>query len=75
MKTHDAICNTFAAITWDVGFHMGQKQLHALLSNMFNSSYQQVDIMLTKDGICTLIDIVITNPTQVDLLPRSCATQ
>jgi hypothetical protein len=25
-KTHDAICDTFVAITRDVGFHMGQKQ-------------------------------------------------
>jgi hypothetical protein len=37
-KTHDAICNTFVAITQDVGFHMGQKQLHALPSTTFNSS-------------------------------------
>jgi hypothetical protein len=31
--------------------------------------------VLTKDGICTLVDIVIINPTRVDLLPQSCATQ
>jgi hypothetical protein len=31
--------------------------------------------MLTKNDICTLVDIVITNPTQLDLLPQSYATQ
>ncbi len=31
--------------------------------------------MFTKDGICTLVDIIIANPTQADLLPRSCTTQ
>jgi hypothetical protein len=31
--------------------------------------------MLTKDGICTLAKIVSVDPMQVDLLPRSCATQ
>ncbi len=31
--------------------------------------------MFTKDGIHTLVKIVIADPTQMDLLPRSCATQ
>ncbi len=31
--------------------------------------------MLTKDGIHTLTNVVIADPTQVDLFPRSCATQ
>jgi hypothetical protein len=31
--------------------------------------------MLTKDGICALVDIVIFNPTCVDLFPQSCTTQ
>jgi hypothetical protein len=30
--THDAIHYTFAAIVWDVGFHMGQEQIHVLPS-------------------------------------------
>jgi hypothetical protein len=58
----------------DVGFHMGWEQLHVLLSNTFNSSHWQVDIVLTKDDIRTFVDIVIANPTQADLLPWSCAT-
>jgi hypothetical protein len=31
--------------------------------------------MLTKDGIGTFVDVVITNPMHVDLLPQSCTTQ
>jgi len=68
-------CNNFATIAWDVNFHMGQEQLHALLSIMFNSSRWQVDIVFTKDGIHTLIDIVIADLIRVDLFPQSCVTQ
>jgi len=67
-KTHDAICNTFAAITQDVSFHVGWEQLHVFPLMTFNSSCQWIDIVLTKDGICTLtniviIDVVIADPT------------
>ncbi len=31
--------------------------------------------MLTKDGICNLIDVIITDQTQMDLLSLSYATQ
>jgi hypothetical protein len=40
-----------------------------------NSSCWRIDIVLTKDGICTLTYVVITDPTWADLFPRSCATQ
>jgi hypothetical protein len=73
--THDAICNTFVIIVRNVGFHMGWKQLHALLSTTFNSFYRQVDIVFTKYDILTLADVVIADPMRVDLLPRSCVTQ
>jgi hypothetical protein len=33
---------------------------------MFNSSHPRINIVFTKDGICTLVDVVIANPTQVD---------
>jgi hypothetical protein len=36
---------------------------------------QQVNIVLTKDGICTLANIIIINPMRTDLLPQSCAIQ
>jgi hypothetical protein len=31
--------------------------------------------VLTKNGICILVDVVIVDPTRAYLLPRSCATQ
>jgi hypothetical protein len=31
--------------------------------------------VLTKDDICTLVNIIIANPTQMDLLSQSCTTQ
>ncbi len=31
--------------------------------------------MLTKDGICTLTNVVIVNPMRANLLPWSCTTQ
>jgi hypothetical protein len=68
-RTHDAIRNTFAAIVRDDGFHRRRKQLHALPSTTFNSSHQRFDIVFTKDDIRTLANIVIVNPTQVNLLP------
>jgi hypothetical protein len=61
--THDVIRDTFAAITRDVSFYVGREQLHALLSTTFNSSHQRIDIVFTKNGICTLIDVVIVDPT------------
>jgi hypothetical protein len=63
IRTHDAIRDTFAAIAQDADFHVGQEQLHALLSTTFNSSCQQFDIVLTKNGICTLNNVVIVDPT------------
>jgi hypothetical protein len=48
---------------------VGQAQLHAFASTTFNSFYQQINIVLTKNGICTLTNIVIANPTQASLFP------
>ncbi len=74
-KILDAIHDTFIAITRNVNFHMKQKQLHAFPWTTFNFSCQQVNIVFTKDGICTLVNIVITNPTQAILFPWFYATQ
>jgi hypothetical protein len=75
IKTHDVICKTFVAIECDVGFHVGWKQLHVLPLITFNFSHRQVDIVLTKDGIRTLVDVDIANLMWTDLFPQSCATQ
>jgi len=31
--------------------------------------------VFTKNGIRIIVDIIIVDPTQVDLLPQSCTTQ
>jgi hypothetical protein len=53
--THDVVCDTF------IGFHVGRKQLHVFSLNTFNSSCRRVDIVLTKNGIRTLVNVVIAN--------------
>jgi len=42
---------------------------------MFHSFHQQVNIVLTKDGNRTLVNVVIANPIGVDLFHQSCATR
>jgi hypothetical protein len=59
----------------NIGLFIGQEQLHALLLAMFDSSYWWIIIVLTKDGIRTLVDIVITNAMFVDLPFQSCTIQ
>jgi hypothetical protein len=75
IRTHDVICDTFVTIAWNATFHVGRKQLHALPSTTFNSSYWQVDIVLTKYGILTLANVVIADPMRADLFPWFCVTQ
>jgi hypothetical protein len=74
MGTQDVIHDTFATTAWDVNFHLGCEQLHTLLSTMFHSSHKRIDIMFTKNGICTLADVVIVDPTQANLFCWSYAT-
>jgi hypothetical protein len=54
---------------------VGREQLHVLLSTTFNSSRQQVNIVLTKNDIYTIANVVIVDPMGANLLPQSCATQ
>jgi hypothetical protein len=56
------------------GFYMGQEKLHVFPSIAFNSFNQWINIVLTKDGIHTLINIIIADQTWVDLLLQSCTT-
>jgi hypothetical protein len=73
-RTYDAIHNTFVAITRDVNFHVGQKQLHAFPSITFNSFRQQINIVLTKDGIRNLVNVIIIDPMWTNLF-WFCTTQ
>ncbi len=73
--THDTIQDFFVSIVQNAGFHVGWKQLHVLPSTMLNSSSRQVNVVLIKNGICTLANVVIANLMHADLLPHSCTTQ
>jgi hypothetical protein len=44
---------------------MGEEQLHVPPSTTFNSFRQRINIVLTKDGIRTLADVVIIDSMQV----------
>jgi hypothetical protein len=59
---HEVVCDVFASIPCEVGFHMKWEQLHALPSIIFNSFCQQVNIILSKKRICTSSDVVIVDP-------------
>jgi hypothetical protein len=75
IRTHDAICDIFATIALDVSFHVEREQLYALPSTTFNSSRQLIHIVLTKNDIHTLTNVVIMDATWMDLLSWSCAIQ
>jgi hypothetical protein len=72
---HDVIRDTLATIVQDASSHVGQEQIYVFPSNTFNSFCWWVDIVLFKNDICTLVDVVIVDPTWVDLLPQSCTAQ
>ncbi len=57
--SHDVVQNTFASIAKNVGFHIFHEQMHVLLmfSPLLQSS-QQVDIVLSTNGVCTMVDVV-----------------
>jgi hypothetical protein len=42
---------------------------------MLNSSFQQVNIVFTKDGICNLVNVVIIDLMHAYLLLQSCTIQ
>jgi hypothetical protein len=71
-KSHNVISDAFASITRDVGFHGAREQTHILLLLTIQSSCQQVNMVLSVDGICMLANVIIDNLIQVNLV--SCAT-
>ncbi len=56
-------------------FPCGTRTIHALPSTTFNSSRRWIDIVFTKNGIHTLINVVIADLTQAILFPQSYGTQ
>ncbi len=62
--THDMLQNIIATIVLENGAHI-QKEI----SNLFpHHTRKQVDIVVTKDDFWILADIVIVNPTCIDLV-------
>jgi hypothetical protein len=52
----------------EVGFHVVLEQFYIPPSTMLQTSKQCVNIVLSKDEVQTLVDIVITNPNHANLL-------
>jgi hypothetical protein len=51
-------------------FHVLWEQIHILSSLFLASSHQQVDIVLSFDGIRTLADVIIVDPIQAGLVSQ-----
>jgi hypothetical protein len=66
--SHDVVQDVFASIARDAGFHILGKQIHVLPPPFFKSFYRWVDIVLSMDGICTLVDVIIVDPTGTNLV-------
>jgi hypothetical protein len=60
--------NVFASITRYKWFHVSYEKTHVHSPLSLQSSHQWVDIMLPTDGIHTLVNMVIDDPTQGDLV-------
>jgi hypothetical protein len=65
---HDVVQNTFMTIVKDVRFQVSWKQTHVLLPPTLQSSCFRIDIVLSIDGVHTLVDVVIVDPIWVDLV-------
>jgi hypothetical protein len=67
----DKVQNVFVSIARNMRFHVSCDQTHVLSPPFLQSSHEQVDILLSIDGICTLAYVVIVNPTRVDLVSQT----
>jgi hypothetical protein len=61
--SHNTFWDAFAFIMKDAGFHALHEQIHVLPLPYFESFHWRINIMLLIDCICTLIDVVIVDPT------------
>jgi hypothetical protein len=57
-------------ITKDVKFHVSKEQTHVLPPFAMKASHHRINIVLLVDDVGMLVDIVIINPTQVDLVSQ-----
>jgi hypothetical protein len=67
----NAMCDTYASITQEVGLQVGCEHLLVLPTPTLNFSRQQVDIVFSIDGVGNLMNIVVTNPTKTYLFHQS----
>lgn len=66
--SHDMVWNAFVSIARNIGFHVSCEQTQVLRPPSLQSSCEWVDIMLLVDGIRTLPNVVIVDPTWMDLI-------
>jgi len=66
--TYNAIQNSFASVARDIEFYVVCEQTHVLPISFFQSSWQWMDIVFSVNGTCTLVDVVIVDPTYVNLI-------
>jgi len=68
---HDVVQDSFVSITRDAKFHVLREQTHVFPMPSFQTSWQQMDIVLTVDGIPILADVVIADLTCANLVSRA----
>jgi hypothetical protein len=60
---------TLCEIAKDVGFMFHDSKTHVLVLDLvLQSLCCRVDIVLLINGVCTLVNVVIIDPTRVDLV-------
>jgi len=68
IASHDVVQDAFMSIVRNMAFHVLREQTHIFPPTSLQSSCQRVDIVLSIDGIGTLVNVVIVDPTQVDMV-------
>jgi hypothetical protein len=53
-----------------VKFHVLQEHINIFSPSLLETFHRWVDIVLSVDDICTLIDVVIINPIRIDVKSR-----
>jgi len=62
IASHNVIQDVFASIMRNARFHVSCEQINVLLPPSFQFSCWWVDIMLSIDGTCILVNMDIFNP-------------
>ncbi len=67
---HDTLQDTIATIALESGAHIQKEVFHLFLCY----TWGQMDIVITRDGFQTLVDIVIANSTRTNLVQCASTT-